>query len=60
MLELYLSSQSTREYSCASLTLLSLDKIISCCKQGTWANNDDKKRTSTIGNKQEQEGHLPS
>jgi len=31
-LALYLSSQSTREYNSASLTLLSLDKIISCCE----------------------------
>ena len=34
-LALYLSSQSTREYNCASLMLLSLDKAISCCEQGT-------------------------
>ena len=34
-LALYLSSQSTWEYNYASLTLLSLDNIISCCKKGT-------------------------
>ena len=31
----YFSSQPTLEYNWASLTLLSLDKVISCCKQGT-------------------------
>ena len=34
-LALYLSSQSTQEYNCTSLMLLSLDKAISYCEQGT-------------------------